>query len=64
MAAISAHELELPGYDPEGLDREQRLARLLECQREHWLARTPLGYGVMGYSDIVAILRERRGNRV
>jgi cytochrome P450 len=60
VEAVSVHELDLPLYDPEGLDREQRLARLLECQREHWLARTPLGYGVMGYADIVAILRERR----
>ena len=60
MVAVSVHDLDLPLYDPEGLGREQRLARLLECQREHWLTRTPLGYGVMRYADIVAILRERR----
>ena len=60
MVAVSVHELDVPLYDPEGLERDQRLARLLECQREHWLARTPLGYGVMGYADIVAVLRERR----
>ncbi len=58
--AVSVHELDLPRYDPEGLDREQRLERLLECEREHWLVQTPLGFGVMRYTDIVAILRERR----
>ena len=60
MTATAADELDLPMYDPTGLDREQRLDLLVECQRRHWLARTPLGFGVMRYADIVAILRERR----
>jgi cytochrome P450 len=60
VAVVSVHDLDLPLYDPEGLDREQRLALLLACGREHWLVRTPLGFGVMRYADIVAILRERR----
>ncbi len=60
MVSVSVHELDLPMYEPEGLDRDQRMARLLECHSEHWLMRTPLGYGVMGYPDIVAILRDRR----
>ncbi len=60
MTVTAAYELDLPMYDPTGLDRDQRVALLADCQRRHWLARTPLGFGVMRYADIVAILRERR----
>jgi cytochrome P450 len=53
-------DLELPVYDPEGLDRAQRIAALTDAQSRHWLARTPLGFAVMRYADVVALLRERR----
>lgn len=33
---------------------------LREAASEHWLARTPLGYAVTGYEDVVAVLRDRR----
>jgi cytochrome P450 len=53
-------DLELPTYDPEGLDRAERRAALTEVQSQHWLARTPLGFTVTRYADVVALLRERR----
>ncbi len=53
-------ELELPDVDILGLDRHQVLAELSRARRQHWLARTPLGYIVTRHQDVTAILRDRR----
>lgn len=53
-------DLDLPAFDPEGLDRAERIAALTAVQSQHWLARTPLGFSVTRYADVVALLRERR----
>ena len=58
--ASSVHELELPIYDPEGMDRGQRLALFTDVRAQSWLVRTPMGYGLTHYDDAVALLRERR----
>lgn len=60
MVTASVHELELPRYDPEGLDRVERLALMVETREQHWLARTPLGFTITRYPDMVALLRDRR----
>jgi cytochrome P450 len=60
MAAIAAFELDLPVYDPTGLDRAERLAAIRAARDEHWLARTPLGFAVSHYEDAAAVLRDRR----
>ncbi len=60
MVAISVHELDLPSCDTVGIDREQRLAVIAEAREQHWLARTPMGFALTRYEDIVAVLRDRR----
>lgn len=60
MVASLAHELDIPSYEPEGLDREERLALAADVRSQHWLARSPLGFAVTRHPDIVAILRDRR----
>lgn len=60
MPAVSAYDIELPTYEPDGLDRAMRLVQLADIGATDWLARTPLGFAVMRYSDIVAVLRDRR----
>ncbi|MGZ6931874.1 MAG: cytochrome P450 [Acidimicrobiia bacterium] len=60
MVAVSVNDLDIPEFDPFGLDRESRREALTEIQRDHWLARTPLGFSVMRYADSVALLRDRR----
>ncbi len=60
MVAASVHEIELPPYDPEGLDRVERLALMVETREKNWLARAPLGFAITRYPDMVAILRDRR----
>jgi cytochrome P450 len=58
--ATSVHDLDLPEVAIEGLERGDALVALQAARDEHWLARTPLGYAVTRYEDVVAILRDRR----
>lgn len=60
VVTISVHELDLPSCDTVGIDREQRLAVIAAARAEHWLARTPMGFALTRYEDIVAVLRDRR----
>jgi cytochrome P450 len=60
MTAIAAFELDLPVYDPTGLDRDERLDAIYAARDAHWLAKTPLGFAVMRYEDAAAVLRDRR----
>ena len=53
-------ELVLPEVDVLGLDRQQVLAELERARKEHWLARTPLGYVFTRHQDVTAMLRDRR----
>ena len=60
MGATSAYELDLPILDTSGLERSEALAATAEARRQHWLARTPLGFSLTRYQDAVACLRDRR----
>ncbi len=60
MGATSAYELDLPMLDTSGLERSEALAATAEARRQHWLARTPLGFSLTRYQDAVACLRDRR----
>lgn len=53
-------QLELPQIDILGVDRAEALVALQQASRQHWLARTPLGYAMTRYEDVVALLRDRR----
>jgi cytochrome P450 len=59
--ATPVHELNLPVLDAASMDdREARLAAQKAIAADHWLAKGNLGYMVMRYDDVVAILREKR----
>ena len=58
--ATTVSELELPEVDIVSLERDDALAAMREAAGRHWLARTPLGYLVTRYDDVVALLRDRR----
>ena len=60
MTAIAADELDLPVLDTAGMDRLDAVTAVAEARRQHWLARTPLGYSLTGYHDAIAVLRDRR----
>ena len=56
----SVHELELPELDLFGVPRDEVAAQFARAREQHWLARNPMGYSVVRYEDVVAILRDRR----
>ena len=56
----SVHDLDLPYIDVLTLDRQAVLDAFDKARAQHWVARTPLGYAVMGHGDVTAILRDRR----
>ncbi len=56
----SVHDLELPEIDLFGATREEARMRFAAIRDEHWLARNPMGYSVVRYEDVVALLRARR----
>ncbi|GAC1312188.1 MAG: cytochrome P450 [Acidimicrobiales bacterium] len=53
-------ELELPEVDMVGTGRDESLRAMQAASRQHWLARTPMGYLVTRHEDVVALLRDRR----
>jgi cytochrome P450 len=53
-------ELELPYLDTIGLERHDAIAALKAAREQHWLARTDLGYSVIGLADVTAVLRDKR----
>ena len=60
MVTVSVDELDLPAYDPTGVDKDGRTELIAATRRAHWLARTPLGFAVTRYEDAAAVLRDRR----
>jgi cytochrome P450 len=58
--ATSAQDLALPEVDTFGLSREEVKAAYARASADHWLVRMPLGFAVVRYEDVVAILRDRR----
>src|SRR5918993_1766148 len=61
MGAITAHDLDIPtldlAFEP---DREVASATLRAAGARSWIARNPLGYSILHYDDVVAMLRDKR----
>jgi cytochrome P450 len=61
MGAITAHDLDIPTLDLEfEPDREVASATLRAAAARSWIARNPLGYSILHYDDVVAMLRDKR----
>lgn len=61
MGAITAHELDIPELGLQlDLDREDAAARLRAAATSSWIARNPVGYSILHYDDVVAMLRDKR----
>jgi cytochrome P450 len=52
-------ELDLP-FLGLGDDRDERLAATLRAAEQSWLARGEVGYSVLRYDDVAAVLRDKR----
>ena len=53
-------ELELPYLTTVGLERHDAIAAVKAARQQHWLARTDMGYSVVGLADVTAVLRDKR----
>ena len=56
----SVWDLDLPYLSTEGVDRITSLEMAADLAKDHWLARTDLGFATLRYDDSVSLLRERR----
>ena len=54
------HELELPEMNFDEGSVEERRETLRGMPADSWLYRSPIGYGVLRYEDIIAVLRDKR----
>ena len=59
MSATPVSELNLPflGFND---DRSERLTAGVEAARSSWIARGEVGYSILRYDDVVAVLRDKR----
>src|SRR4029453_12867020 len=60
--ATSVFELELPVLDflDAGMTFDEQGGVVAEAARQSWIARNPLGFSVLHYDDVVAVLRDKR----
>ena len=59
IAPVPAADLEIPVIDI-GLDDRARQAQMESLAEDHWIARNPMGFSILQYSDAVAVLRDKR----
>ncbi len=63
MAASTARpigELDLPSIDHPELTDTERYALVASLADDHWIVRNAIGYSVLQYADVVAVLRDKR----
>jgi len=54
-------ELDLPSLPEDELSRDDEMLAILgDIAERSWLARSPIGYTVMRYEDVVGVLRDKR----
>ena len=58
--ATLVHELDLPEITTDDGDFDRRFAKAMDLGPEEWLVRSPMGYAVVRYEDVAAVLRDKR----
>ena len=53
-------ELDLPSIDDPSLSDTERQALIASLAADHWIVRNAIGYSVLQYPDVVAVLRDKR----
>ncbi len=61
-AATTVFDLDLPVLDPPGagVGHEEQTALARRLAADHWIVRNTLGFSILGYDDVTAILRDKR----
>ncbi|MGB3734593.1 MAG: cytochrome P450 [Ilumatobacter sp.] len=59
---VSVHDLDLPLVTPEmrELERSDSAKAYRSVAEQSWIARSPVGYSILHYDDVVAILRDKQ----
>ncbi len=62
VTAPSAFDADLPVIDDFNPDagHEELTERVRELAAESWIARNPIGFSILGYDDVTAVLRDKR----
>ena len=60
MTSRPVAELDLPSIDDPTLSDTERQALVASLAGEHWIVRNAIGYSVLQYADVVAVLRDKR----
>ena len=60
MTSRPVAELDLPSIDDPNLSDTERQALVASLAGEHWIVRNAIGYSVLQYADVVAVLRDKR----
>jgi cytochrome P450 len=53
-------ELDLPSIDDPSLTDQERQQLIASLAGEHWIVKNAIGYSILQYSDVVAVLRDKR----
>jgi cytochrome P450 len=60
MLSRPVAELDLPSIDDPNLSDTERQALIAALAIDHWIVRNSIGYSVLRYPDVVAVLRDKR----
>ncbi len=60
MTSRPVAELDLPSIDDSNLSDTERQALIASLAADHWIVRNAIGYSVLQYADVVAVLRDKR----
>jgi len=58
--ATPAAELDLPSIDDPSLTDTERQALVESLASQHWIVRNAIGYSMLQYNDVIAVLRDKR----
>ena len=60
MTSRHVTDLDIPSIDDPSLGDAERQALVASLAGDHWLVRNAIGYSVLQYPDVVAVLRDKR----
>lgn len=53
-------ELDLPSIDDPSLNDRERQQLIASLAGDHWIVKNAIGYSILQYSDVIAVLRDKR----
>ena len=53
-------ELDLPSIDDPSLNDQERQQLIASLAADHWIVKNAIGYSILQYPDVVAVLRDKR----